>query len=311
MDSLIKPIISNKATFGRHETFSLRYGWLTKGFQEFQKNDGRVFNDDAATVKLGVGKNMVNAIRYWLRATQMLEMMPDGLKTTELGQQILGHDGWDPYLEDEATLWLIHWLSATNAEMATAWYWFFNCYHKVEFTVDEAANVLVDFVKQHFTGKHSERTVKHEINIILKMYCPLSVTPKTDLEDIMDVPLATLGLVSTGMTSQHFISRPERRDLLPLGVFAFAVNEIFNQHKTPSLSIVDLMYGDSLGVGIGSVFRLTEADLMAKLERLVSHYPSYFNINETAGMNQLFRENSSINSLEFLRNYYEGMEQVA
>ncbi len=95
MDSLIKPIVSKKATFGRHETFSLRYGWLTKGFQEFQKDEG-IFNSDAATVKLGVGKNMVNAIRYWLRATQMLEMMPDGLKTTELGRAILAHDGWNP-----------------------------------------------------------------------------------------------------------------------------------------------------------------------------------------------------------------------
>ncbi len=310
MDSLINPITPNKAAFGRHETFSLRYGWLTKGFQAFQ-HENNIFNSDAATVTLGVGKNMVNAIRYWLRATQMLEMTPDGLQTTVLGQAILAYDGWDPYLEDEATLWLIHWLIATNAEMATAWYWFFNCYHKVEFNVDEAANALVDFVKQQLTGKHSERTVKHEINIILKMYCQAKLSAKTDLEDILDVPLASLGLVSAGMMTQSFVSRPERREGLPLGVFAFAVNEVFNQRKTPSLPIADLMYGEKSGVGVGSVFRLTEADLMAKLEHLVAHYPTHFNINETAGMNQLFREDTVINSLEFLRNHYEIMERVA
>ena len=33
MDSLIKPFTPQKAAFGRHETFALRYGWLTKGFQ--------------------------------------------------------------------------------------------------------------------------------------------------------------------------------------------------------------------------------------------------------------------------------------
>ncbi len=310
MYSLIKPITSNKATFGRHETFSLRYGWLTKGFQEFQKDNG-VFNSDAATVRLGVGKNMVNAIRYWLRATQMLEMTPNGLKTTELGRAILAHDGWDPYLEDEATLWLMHWLITTNAEMATAWYWFFNCYHKVEFNVDEAANALVGFVSQHFTGKHSEKTVKHEINIILKMYCQAKLNAKTDLEELLDVPLATLGLVSAGMTTQSFVSRPEHREDLPLSVFAFAVNEVFNQRKAPSLPIADLMYGEKLGVGVGSIFRLTEAVLMAKLEKLVEQYPLYFNINETAGMNQLFREDTDVQSLDFLRNHYEVMDKVA
>jgi len=310
MDSLIKPIISNKAAFGRHETFSLRYGWLPKGFQEFQK-DNKIFNSDAATVKLGVGKNMVNAIRYWLRTTQMLEMTPEGLQTTQLGEALLGDDGWDPYLEDEATLWLIHWLIATNAELSTAWYWFFNGYHKVEFNVDEAANVLVEFVNRHLTGKHSEKTVRHEINVILKMYCQPKSTAKTEWEDILDIPLAPLGLVSTGMTAQTFISRPERRENLPLGIFAFAVNEVFNLRKTASLPIVDLMYGEKTGVGVGSVFRMTEAGLMTKLEQLVALYPTRFNINETAGINQLFREEHQGSSLDFLHNHYVFRDQAA
>ena len=27
----------SKVAFGRHESFALRYGWLTKGFQEFEE----------------------------------------------------------------------------------------------------------------------------------------------------------------------------------------------------------------------------------------------------------------------------------
>ena len=49
MDSLIKPLTtkktSNKAAFGRHETFALRYSWLTKGFQTFQ-NKPDIFSSD-------------------------------------------------------------------------------------------------------------------------------------------------------------------------------------------------------------------------------------------------------------------------
>lgn len=304
MESLIKPLTPNKATFGRHETFALRYGWLTKGFQAFQ-GDSRIFNSDEATVRLGVGKNMVNSIRYWLRATQMLDMKSGGLQATEIGEAILSEQGWDPYLEDEATLWLIHWLLSSNAELATAWFWFFNCFHKAEFNVDEAANALVDFVNQQFSGKHSEKTVRHEINLISRMYSEAKSSSKVDLEDALDVPLVSLRLIKPAGSAQDYLSRPERRDNLPLGVFAFAVNEVFNYRQVPSLPITDLMYGEKGGVALGSVFRLTESALIAKMENVVGRYPEIFQINETAGINQLFRNKDDAVSLNFLRHHYE------
>lgn len=310
MHCLIRPLTPNKATFGRHETFSLRYGWLTKGFQAFQDNNGIFNSPDEATVQLGVGKNMVSSIRYWLRATQMLEMNHDGLRATEIGKAIFSKQGWDPYLEDEATLWLIHWLVSSNAELATAWFWFFNCFHKTEFTVDEAANALVEFVNQNLTGKHSERTVRQEINLILRMYSQAKSTAKIDLEDILDVPLASLRLITAGAVSQNYLSRPERRNNLPLGVLGFAINEVFNHRKVPSLPIADLMYGEKQGIAVGSVFRLTESELLAKFERLVERYPNIFQINETAGINQLFRNKKDVESLSFLRYHYENIGQV-
>ena len=59
-----------RVSFGRHETFPLRYAWLPKGFAEMKGNP-RCFESDEAPVRLGVGKNMVHAIRYWLRAARM------------------------------------------------------------------------------------------------------------------------------------------------------------------------------------------------------------------------------------------------
>ena len=56
---------STKAAFGRHETFALRYSWLTKGYRAVSAPGGStIFSDEDATVVLGVGKNMVKAIRY-------------------------------------------------------------------------------------------------------------------------------------------------------------------------------------------------------------------------------------------------------
>jgi len=98
MDSLIKPYNDRRASFGRHETFSLRYAWLTKVFQAFMKKK-TIFSSDEATIELGVGKNMVNAIKYWLRAASMLEENSEGLDATELGTALFSEKGWDQYLD--------------------------------------------------------------------------------------------------------------------------------------------------------------------------------------------------------------------
>ncbi len=79
-----------KVAFGRHETFALRYSWLTKGFQALQADPG-VFASNEATVTLGVGKNMVNAIRYWLLASRLIEPSEGGgFQPTPIGRAIFG-----------------------------------------------------------------------------------------------------------------------------------------------------------------------------------------------------------------------------
>ena len=62
--------------FARHETFHPRFGWLRKAVTESAKS-GTVFTEKDSTVKLGVGKNMVNAIRYWGLAFKVLEQRPN------------------------------------------------------------------------------------------------------------------------------------------------------------------------------------------------------------------------------------------
>ncbi|TRW96452.1 DUF4007 family protein [Candidatus Methylobacter oryzae] len=66
MESSLNFFHKQKASFGRHEAFALRYSWLTKGFQAF---DNKAFfaSPDKSTIELGVGKNMVNVIKYYCR----------------------------------------------------------------------------------------------------------------------------------------------------------------------------------------------------------------------------------------------------
>lgn len=55
-----------KYTFSGHESFPCKTLWLKKGY-DFVKND-KDFNAPEAVVHLGVGKNMVAAVRYWYKA---------------------------------------------------------------------------------------------------------------------------------------------------------------------------------------------------------------------------------------------------
>ncbi|MFI3157541.1 MAG: DUF4007 family protein [Methylococcaceae bacterium] len=304
MESSLKFFHKQKASFGRHETFALRYSWLTKGFQTFDSDKTIFSSPHKSTIELGVGKNMVNAIKYWLRATTILKETAEGLSVTPIGKAIFSEDGWDPYLEDEATIWLIHWLLATNCELASAWYWFFNCFHKSEFTSEEASEALADFVRNNLSGKHSEKTVKHEIAMILRMYSPPRINTNTQLEDSLDTPLSSLKLVTAAEGSRLYRSYSSGQPNLPISVIGYAVTEVFNRLRAKELPINDLMYGQNNNVALGSVFRLTESALLAKLENLVQAYPAIFQINETASINQLYRVDKRVSSLGFLQNYF-------
>src|SRR5690242_6500463 len=58
--------------FARHETFAPRFGWLRKSYVA-SVSDARAFSAPDVHVRLGVGKNMARAIRYWGHAFKLLE----------------------------------------------------------------------------------------------------------------------------------------------------------------------------------------------------------------------------------------------
>lgn len=63
--------------------------------------DYNKFTNLDAVVKLGVGKNMVQSIRFWLRAFGLL----NDDEATEIAHYLFDErDGRDPYAEDNATL---------------------------------------------------------------------------------------------------------------------------------------------------------------------------------------------------------------
>ena len=287
--------------FGRHESFPLRFGWIAKGLNALA-DDPRIFNREDATVILGVGKNMVASIRYWLQATGVARLRGRAaMEATPIGRIAFG-DGGDPYLEDDGTIWLLHWLLATNPVRATSIYWFFNHFHKPAFTSAEVATALSDFVKQEISSKVAVTTLKNDANLVLRMYSRTKGGTRLTLEDALDSPLAMLDLQER-LDRHTWRAVPMDRAKLPLSIFAFAVAQLFDHTGAPQLAIQDLMYSGKDHCAPGAVFRMTEEGLIRKLEALCEAFPRELRLDRTAGVFQLYRL-EPLDALSILQGQY-------
>src|SRR5207249_5707998 len=75
--------------FSGHETFPCRYTWLPKAVRNLSKDQSLFSDEDRAMVRLGVGKNMVRAIRFWADAAAILSN--GGHRSERLGVSPFGH----------------------------------------------------------------------------------------------------------------------------------------------------------------------------------------------------------------------------
>ena len=80
------------------------------------------------------------------------------------------------------------------------------------------------------------------------------------------------------------------------------------QRNITTIPIEDLMYSRNDYAAPGSVFRLTETDLITKLELMVNYIPGHFDIRETAGIHQLYQTNE-IEPLSYVEKYYMDLEK--
>ena len=105
----IKTGIMGRYSFSGHESFFCKPLWLKKAYDSM--NEGVNFTSPDAVAALGVGKNMVASIRFWSRAFGLsTNDIPTSFATSIFDTE----NGFDPYLEDEGTLWLLHYFLLTK-----------------------------------------------------------------------------------------------------------------------------------------------------------------------------------------------------
>lgn len=300
----------NQASFGRHETFHLRYSWLKKGFDAVC-NQADLFRREDAIVTLGVGRNMVNAIRHWMQAARVIYIRDSFAYPTELGNLLLGANG-DPYFEDEATLWILHWLIASNSTQATGFYWFFNEFALPTFSEKDLLGSLQQFVQKNLLQNKAQTSLKSDITTLLRMYTTSEHVTANLAEEHLDSPLSQLRLI-VETKGRNFLSARQWRPEFEAVALGFAILERLELENRPNLSVRDLLYGGSGYSAPAAIFRLGEDCFMNKLDELIQKHNFQFELRDTSGIHQLYfvGDNTPPKAIDFLRSYYRTFDNAS
>jgi hypothetical protein len=287
-------------SFSGHETFPFRYTWLPKGILYTEKYHDLFLREDALVI-LGVGKNMVQSIRHWCETVGLIDSQEKGtFSITQLGQKLLGSDGWDLYLENLGTLWLIHWLLVRRPEKASTWYLAFTCWNTEEFTREKLTNWLWKKVIENPGTRATHSSLKRDVDVFLRTYVPARVTGTRPLEDSFDCPLVELGLI-TELDGKTFQFSRGHQPSLPDDIFIYALIDYWqlNAPKQNTLSFEKLLHGEG---SPGAAFRMSENALVERLERLPTW--SQLVYDDTAGMRTVLRRNPPVQPILALEHYY-------
>lgn len=185
--------------FRAHDTFFIRKGWLSKGMK-YVYNKPNVFvdkNENPMDV-LGIGSNMVKALRYWLQAVGLTQEPNSGRRIqsfTKLGSAVYKHDR---FIEETGTLFLLQYKLASNRDEATSWYYFFNEFTMSEFTREDFVAGLQNYVLMDGTNASvAIRSLNDDFNCIINTYLPKykNDSYKGNPENNIDCPFSDLGLI--------------------------------------------------------------------------------------------------------------------
>lgn len=270
---------SKAVSFGRSQTFPLRLGWLPKACAA--ASGKKKMSDDERMVEWGVGKNMVSSILYWAQAADVISEKGD---LTEFGRTIFDEEiGRDPYLEDDATLWLLHWKLVSRPRRFTAGFFMFNRHFAPGgFLLDDASAEIFQQLKSS-GARMSEIAVRRDVDMILRMYARRRDSMS---EDGMESPLLALDLISGEPLTGRYYCDLDEQNSLPPGVVGFAAAELIEALQKPEISVRGHLAGDNCA-SLSAAFRLTEESLLQKLASFCRRCRA-FNLRESAGDWQLF-----------------------
>ena len=267
--------MANKYVFSGHESFPCKALWLKKGYDFVEQ--GKSFNSPDSVIDLGVGKNMVASIRYWLRVFGV----SDGEKSTWIGDYLFNDNGGkDKYLEDIATLWLLHF-NLVFSEEATLYKMFF-CGVQRERSHFEREQVL-NYVKLRMVeaGKmtiFNANTVKKDIAVLLQNYTlPRKVQSNEDFSAL----LIDLDLIRQNAEGKGYFFNVDGKRKVTKEIFLYGLLKLKEKEGDKSIPF------DTIQERVGLVFCMQDFETIEMLKQLVRDYSQYFAYSDVAGIKQV------------------------
>ena len=319
-----------KPTFSGHETFPLRQLRLRKAYEQvagklnFRQNDllegdsdddplkmasKDVFTDSNAIQRFGVGKNMVSSIKHWGVACDIIResSKKNGYFIGEIGDFLFGNEATDPYLEHEASLWLIHWLLASRGAKSATWYALFNFIDPQTFQQRDVADLIQEYAESS-QAVRSKTTIQRDIEVCLKCYS--SVPSRNATEDAAEPLLTELNLiVPAGPNLYQFNRGPQHS--LSSNVFAFALMDFWERWELQTGSAQSTLSFNTIAYEFGSpgrVLKLSEDALADRLAALSDDTNGFLAWTDSAGLRQvskLGKESLTSKKMKTLRRAYD------
>lgn len=271
--------IAFRPVFSGHETFQCRHLWLKKGYDYIKA--GKSFGAEDAVVELGVGKNMVTSIRYWMRA---FDLSQGGEKTTKFADALFSAEkGYDPYLEDDASLWLLHY-HLVRKGYATSYNLIFNELRreKVEFTKEAFVRFMRTKAETDLPFTFNKNTIESDFDVFVKLY--VGTETSKDREEVVSGIFPELNLVRVIQREKQiplYHIETNERESIPEEVILYAIATDPEIGLSVSLDTLEKEYNS-----VGAIFGINRTGLVNKVKSLCDKYPDIV-YKDDAGVREL------------------------
>jgi len=299
--------------FSGHDSFTFRYTWFPKAVRAIKDNNRIFSNIDDAIVKLGIGKNMVRSISFWIQAADIA--YPNSDKTysiAKFGETILGENGLDQFLEDTASLWLIHWNISTNIiNPIFAWDYMLNNWYEPDISITNVLNVF-NKEAEKLGKKLSNITLKKHFEIFLHTYVPTRGNKNDIVEDTLDCPLVELELIQkigerifdVHSNKQEYVYTFRREDKPELSqiLFTYFLLDFFEKKykNENTIPFREIAFGYC---SPGQIFKLPDSDIRHRLESIEADSNGIFIYQESSNIQQLIKK-KDIRKEEILKDVF-------
>ena len=287
--------------FRAHDTFFIRKGWLSKGMKNIIKNSS-VFIDKTENPMdvLGIGANMVKALRYWLPTVGLTQEATTGVRKqwfTKFGEAVYQYD---KYIEELGTLYLLQYNLAKNRNRATAWYFFFNEFEAKEFTKVDFTQKLQNFIRiQNADLNIASSSLESDFDCILNTYLSNGKSDDEDPENNIACPFRELNLVTQVNKKTYKKVIPSAKTFNPWVILAVIMDRADGRYE---ISLGELLTSPC---NIGKVFNLDTISMLEILHNIEKI--GELKIIRTAGLD-IIHLNKLYSFNECVKKYYEDIE---